>query len=86
MAVALSLCTMYRPLEQILPFAVSIVLTVVSLVRFIVAVSKKRGKKEIIKRAVLFALSICLLVLLIPGAYEILCYYGRMHLYPGMFY
>ena len=85
-AVALSLCTMYQPLEHILPFAVSIVLTVVSLVRFIAVLIKKAGAKEVLKRAILLAFSICLLVLLIPGAYEILCYYGRMHLYPGMFY
>jgi predicted PurR-regulated permease PerM len=85
-AVALSLCTMYQPLEHILPFAVSAVLTVVSLVRFIAVLIKKAGAKEVLKRAILLAISICLLVLLIPGAYEILCYYGRMHLYPGMFY
>jgi hypothetical protein len=85
-AVALSLCTMYQPLEHILPFAASAVLTVVSLVLFIAALIKKAGAKEVLKRAILLALSICLLVLLIPGAYEILCYYGRMHLYPGMFY
>lgn len=75
LAVALCLCTMYRPLEQILPFAASAVLTMVSLVRFIVAVSKKRGKKEIIKRAVLFVLSALLLAVLTVSGLDMIIHY-----------
>ena len=74
-ALAVLLLTLYRPLEQILPFAASAVLTVVSLVRFIVAVSKKRGKKEIIKRAVLFALSAALLAFLTVSGLDMIIHY-----------
>jgi hypothetical protein len=74
-ALSVLLLTLYRPLEQILPFAASAVLTVVSLVRFIVAVSKKRGKKEIIKRAVLFALSAALLAFLTVSGLDMIIHY-----------
>jgi hypothetical protein len=62
-------------LEQILPFAASAVLAVVSLVRFIVAVSKKRGKKEIIKSAVLFVLAAALLAVLTVSGLDMIIHY-----------
>jgi len=76
----------FRVIEHFIPFAAALVLTVICLVRLIKASTGKAGKKEVAKRAVLLALSLLLLALLIPGAYNILRYYGRMWLYPGMFY
>jgi hypothetical protein len=75
LAVALCLCTMYRPLEHILPFAASAVLTVVSLVRFIVAVSNKKSKKEIIKRTVWLVLLAALLAVLTVSGLDMIIHY-----------
>ena len=74
-ALAVLLLTLYRPIENLLPFAAAAVLTVVLLVRFIAALCKKSGAKETVKRAVLFALSALLLALLTVSGFDMIIHY-----------
>ena len=74
-ALAVLLLTLYRPIENMLPFAAAAVLTVVLLVRFIAALCKKSGAKETVKRAVLFALSALLLALLTVSGFDMIIHY-----------
>lgn len=74
-ALAVLLLTLYRPIENLLPFAAAAVLTVVLLVRFIAALCKKSGAKETVKRAVLFALSALLLAFLTVSGWDMILRY-----------
>ena len=72
---AVLLLTLYRPIENLLPFAAAAVLTVVLLVRFMAALCKKSGAKETVKRAVLFALSALLLAVLTVSGLDMILRY-----------
>jgi hypothetical protein len=74
-ALAVLLLTLYRPIENLLPFAAAAVLTVVLLVRFIAALCKKSGAKETVKRAVVFALSALLLAVLTVSGLDMIIHY-----------
>ncbi len=80
-AVALSLLTLLRPIEQLLPVTAAGVLAVVLLVRLILAILKKTGKREVAKRAILLIFSAALLALLMVGGWNMICHYARAFLY-----
>ncbi len=80
-AVALSLLTLLRPIEQLLPVTAAGVLAVVLLVRLILAIRKKTGKREVAKRAILLIFSAALLALLMVGGWNMICHYARAFLY-----
>lgn len=74
-ALAVLLLTLYRPIENLLPFAAALALTIGCLVRVISALCKKLGVKETVKRAVLFALSAALLAVLTVSGLDMILRY-----------
>jgi hypothetical protein len=75
------LITASRVAEQILPFGLALVLTIVCLARLIRAICKKMRKGEVAKRAVLFVLAAAIFALLTIGGWDIICHYTRAILY-----